>query len=147
MNCSHVVPSYRLQIFRTDCFSVDIHRVTGLARKSAPAWAPLHGLPGASFCTGSPLHPKGTSTCQGVGLPMGCSVGTLRCRKRMCFPTGCRESLLWHLDYFLPSPSLICVSAQFFSLPFFPHSSLSQLLCSVFHPFFNLLSERHHQGC
>lgn len=34
-----------------------------------------------------------------------------------------------------------------FFLPFFPHSSLSHLLCSISHPFFNILSQRHHQGC
>lgn len=134
MSCPHVIPSHRLQIFLlftgagTDCSSVDTHRVTGLARKSAP-----HVLlsMGCSPCKEPPsaralhrLHPQGTSTCQGMGLPKGCSVGALSCRKGMCFPTGCRASLLWHLEYSCLSFLDLGV-CRIFYLPFFPHFSLS----------------------
>lgn len=143
MNCSHWVPSHRLQIFRTHCSSVDTHRITGLAENLLHhGLLPMGLIP---FCTGSPQSapPRHIHL---PGLPMGCSVGALHCRKGMCFPTGCRESLFWHLEYFLPSPSLTCVSAEFFPLPYFL-TPLFHSCCAVFHPFLNLLSQRHHQDC
>lgn len=90
-----------------------------LQEQTAPVWIPTgsqvlpenllqYGLlsTGCSPCQAQALprlHPPGISTYPGIGLPMGCSVCTLSCRNAgMCFPTGCKESLVWHLEYFLP---------------------------------------------
>lgn len=117
--------------------SVEPHRFTGLADKSALVWTPLHEpqfLPETCSCMGSARGQsllQGTSICSDMGSSMGCR--RITCTTTV-FSTGCGGISSPVPGAPLPTTFSLTLGSPGLFLSHFLTPPLQLLLCSIFHP-------------